>query len=262
MKTGNSFATHSYSLNDILYGLPAGTATYRIKQIVDTASTTLLADYIDTVTVTVNPICALNDLNVLLNNLQNAATSSAGFSNCKVTLSWGSSDMAGMKYEIERKASNETSFKKIADVNGMGSVFAFHNYQLNDSLIGISAGQVMYRIKQVVDTAAATLKAGYIDTAIVNVSPSCALTDLFSLLPNPADKEFIIQTTITHPIQQLVIRITNSAGQVVAIYRKSKTQGLMNFTIPITNLTGGKYYVSIYDGNNLLTTKPLLKIAK
>jgi hypothetical protein len=260
--TGNMFATHNYSLNDVLYGLSAGIATYRIKQIIDTAATTLMADYIDTIIVNVNALCALNDLNVLLNNLQKIATSSASFSNCKVNLTWSSSDMAGMKYEIERRTSGESSFKKIAEVNGTGSVFASHSYQLNDSLIGVPAGQVMYRIKQTVDTAAATLKAAYIDTAVVEVTPSCALTDLVIVLPNPANREFILQTTITRPIQQFVIRIANSSGQVVAIHRKNKPQGLVNFTIPIENLGSGKYFVSVYEGNNLLITKPLLKILK
>lgn len=260
--TGNVFATHNYSLNDALYGLTAGTATYRIKQIIDTATSTLTSAYIDTITVTVNALCALNDLNVLLNNLQKTATSSASFSNCKVTLTWTSSDMAGMKYEIERKTSNDASFKKIAEANGTGSVFATHSYQLNDSLIGVPAGEVMYRIKQTVDTAAATLKAAYIDTAMVKVFPSCALIDLVTLLPNPANKEFMLQTTIARPIPRFVIRISNSFGQVVAIHRKNKPQGLMNFTIPIEHLASGKYYVSVYEGSKLLITKSLLKILK
>jgi hypothetical protein len=260
--TGNLFATHNYSLNDVLYGLSAGTATYRIKQIIDTAAATLTSDYIDTITVAVNALCALNDLNVLLSNLQKTATSSASFSNCKVNLTWTSSDMAGMKYEVERRTPNEASFKKIAEVNGTGSVFASHSYQLNDSLIGVLAGEVTYRIKQTVDTASATLKASYIDTAIVKVSPSCALIDLVTLLPNPANREFVLQTTIIRPIQQFVIRISNSFGQVVAIHRKNKPQGLINYTIPIENLASGKYFVSVYEDNKLLVTKPLLKILK
>ena len=152
--------------------------------------------------------------------------------------------------------------KKIAEVNGTGSVFASHSYQLKDSLIGVPAGQVMYRIKQTVDTAAATFKAGYIDTAAVAVAPSCALTDLVILLPNPANRQFILQTTISRAIPQFVIRISNSSGQVVAIHRKNKPEGLINFTVPIDNLGSGKYFVSVYEGDKLLLTKPLLKVSK
>jgi hypothetical protein len=260
--TGSSFATHNYSVNDVVYGLPAGTATYRIKQIIDTSATTFTADYIDTITLEVNPLCQLNNLDILLNNLQKNATSSASFSNCKVTVNWSSSDMAGMKYEIERKTIGQTSFKKIGEVEGSGGVFTIHNYQVNDSLIGIAAGPVLYRIKEIVDTAAATLKAAYIDTAVVEVTPSCALTDAVTLLPNPASNEFTLQTTISRAIQQFTIRIVNSNGQTVLTLQKTKPQGLVNFTIPIANLASGKYYVSVYDGNNLIITKPVIKQLK
>ena len=115
--TGSVFSIHNYTYNDVLYGLPPGTVTYRIKQIIDTASATLTSGYIDTVSIEINSLCLLNDLNVLLNSLKEIARSSVSFANCKTNLIWTSTDMQGMKYEIERKLSTETSFIKVGEQN-------------------------------------------------------------------------------------------------------------------------------------------------
>ena len=258
--TGSVFSTHNYSYNDVLYGLPSGTVTYRIKQIIDTTASTLTSGYIDTISVEINSLCLLNDLNVLLNSLKETATSSVSFANCRTILNWTSTDMQGMKYEIERKLSTGTTFSKIGEQNGSGNAFAIHSYQFNDNLNGISSGQVSYRIKQIVDTSAATMKAAYIDTAVTNIIPSCDLTESISILPNPAKKEFVLQTTMTQSIEHFNIRIVNTDGQTVAIIRKTKSAGTNNFTIPISYLSSGKYYVSVYDNNHLLATKSLIKL--
>ena len=113
---------------------------------------------------------------------------------------------------------------------------------------------------EIVDTNAGSLKADYIATAVVEVSPSCDLTDLISLSPNPANNKFILQTTIARPVQQFVIRITNSIGQTVSVFNKTKSSGIANYTLPVAHLASGKYYVSVYENNHLLATKPLLII--
>ena len=260
LSTGSVFSIHNYSYNDVLYGLPSGTVTYRIKQIIDTASSTLTSGYIDTVSIEINSLCLLNDLNVLLNSLKETASSSVSFANCKANLTWTSTDMQGMKYEVERKLFTETIFTKVGEQNGSGNAFATHSYQFNDNLIGTSSGSVTYRIKQIVDTSSATMKAVYIDTAVTDIIPSCDLTESISLIPNPAKNQFILQTTITQAIEQFNIRIVNTEGQTVSLIKKTKPAGLNNFNIPIHYLSSGKYYVSVYDGNHLLTTKPLLKL--
>jgi subtilisin family serine protease len=258
--TGSVFSIHSYSYNDTLYGLATGTASYRIKQVIDTASATLASDYIDTVTIEVNSLCSLNDLNVLLNSLKATATSNVSFANCKTTLSWASFDRLGMKYEIERKTTTETAFQKIAEENGTGNTFAKHSYEFNDNLAGFAPGIITYRIKQIIDTNAATLKAAYIDTASADIIPACNLSATISLMPNPAKNQFILQTTIVQPIEQFIIRIVNSEGQTVALVKKVKPAGIQNFPISIPYLSSGKYYVSVYDNKQMLATKLLVKL--
>ncbi len=258
--TGAVFSTHYYQFTDALYGIVAGPVAYRIKQIIDTAAATITADYIDTITVVAGELCALNNLDALLASLKVNASSSANFSNCKTTISWTSSDIAAMKYEIERKTATEADYKKIAERSGTGTVFSSHTYQLSDSLAGVSAGLVSYRIRQIVDTSVANFKADYIDTVSVDVVPSCALAETFTVLPNPATNQFILQANSTNAIASLVIRISNADGQVMAIIKKTKPAGIVNYEIPISFLARGKYYISLYDNNKLLATKELIKL--
>ena len=51
------------------------------------------------------------------NLLVEYATSSSSISNCNVTISWSSKDIAAMKYEIERKGPLESVYTKVGMVN-------------------------------------------------------------------------------------------------------------------------------------------------
>jgi hypothetical protein len=56
--TGTSFSTQQYQFTDSLINMQAGTITYRIREIIDTAfATTTGADYIDTVSVVLENTC-------------------------------------------------------------------------------------------------------------------------------------------------------------------------------------------------------------
>jgi hypothetical protein len=56
--SGNVFATRpAYQFQDVLTGVAAGTISYRIREVVDTASSSLTADYITTTTVNLSATC-------------------------------------------------------------------------------------------------------------------------------------------------------------------------------------------------------------
>jgi hypothetical protein len=61
------FEARSYQFSDPTAFAQAGIASYRIRQLVDTNSTTLAADYIDTATVSVNIVCTINQVAVTPN---------------------------------------------------------------------------------------------------------------------------------------------------------------------------------------------------
>ena len=61
--TGASFGSRTYSVDDTLLNVQAGPISYRIRQVIDTALTTLSADYTDTVTVNLASSCITTAIN-------------------------------------------------------------------------------------------------------------------------------------------------------------------------------------------------------
>lgn len=201
--------------------------------------------------------------------LKDFATSSGTINNCKTTLTWTSKDVEAMKYEIERKAPGESAYTKVAERFGTGASFANHTYTLSDSLANVSTGTVSYRIRQIIDTAAASFMADYIDTLAVNFSSPCLTTGLnpvdlqantFQVVPNPAHQSFTLKVTTPAPAQNLLIQVTDATGHVVAQLSRSKGAGLASIPVSITHLAKGKYYVSVYNKGALLGTRELLKL--
>ncbi|HVG40472.1 MAG TPA: S8 family serine peptidase [Chitinophagaceae bacterium] len=196
------------------------------------------------------------------------STASATINSCKTTINWSSKDVAAMKYEIERKAPGQTSFTKVSERYGTGNVFGNRNYQITDSLLNVQSGLVTYRIRQVIDTAAATFSADYIDTISIALSASCIATGLnpvngnnsIQLVPNPAYNEVSLIIKENSSIQNLHIKIINKKGQVVVSEQHTKPIGAAIYTIPIAAFAAGKYTVLVYNGNKLVSTQELLKL--
>lgn len=196
----------------------------------------------------------------LLSLVKDFSTAQVTAANCKTTLKWTSKDMSAMRYEIERKAPDETEFKKIAEKGGSGTIFSNHSYEYTDTLNNVPAGQVSYRIRQSIDTSVAGFTAGYLDTASVEISPSCNIQDYVFISPNPAKNHFVLQVTFPNKIDDLIIRIIDMEGHTVDVIRKNKSEGAVNYSIPISKLNSGNYIVAVYNGDDLLATKALMKL--
>ena len=201
--------------------------------------------------------------------LKEYATSSASITTCTTTLSWTSKDLEMMKYEIERKGPGEANYTKVAERFGTGAAFANHTYSLSDPLAGVQLGQVSYRIRQIIDTAAASFTADYIDSVSVNFAAACVTTGLdpvdpnstgFRIVPNPANQTFTLRVLSPAPANNLQIQITSVSGQVVMQLTRSKGSGMADIPITIARLAKGKYFVSVYYKGQLLGTQELLKL--
>lgn len=200
----------------------------------------------------------------VMNLLKDFATSSASVNNCQTTLAWTSKDVSSMKYEIERMLPGQNSFQKITEKIGSGSVFGTRApYQYQDILTGVSPGTITYRIRQMIDTSATGFTADYIDTVTINLQTACVDNNAIdvTLLPNPAKNFFIVRLTTPTASSKIVIRIFNSAGQLVQSLNKSKLAGTAYFDgISLLPLAKDKYYVSVYDGTKRIATKELIKL--
>ena len=200
----------------------------------------------------------------LTNLLKEFSTATGAVTNCTATIQWTSKDVSSMKYEIERQLPGQNSFIKIAAKSGTGTVFATRApYQYQDVLSGVNAGTITYRIKQIVDTSASGLTEIYIDTVTVNLQAACidaGLTDV-TIAPNPAKDILTVRVTTPTSSSNIVIRIYNSTGQLMASLNKSKTPGTAFFNdISLARFSKGKYYVEVYDDKKRLSTNELIKL--
>ena len=192
--------------------------------------------------------------------LKELASSNAFTNNCKATVTWTSKDLHTMKYEIERKT-GQTAFKKVGEVTATGNIFSSQSYSFDDDLTDVSAGEIAYRIRQVIDTSATSFAADYIDTAFTTLNTSCLSgANGISLLPNPSQGSLAIKVITQTPSQNLIIKVFNSLGQTIIDLKKSKAAGIAFFDIPVFRLSKGKYYVSVYDNKKLVETKELIRL--
>lgn len=193
------------------------------------------------------------------------ATSNALVSNCVVTLNWNSKDVAAMKYQIERKAPGDASYIKIADVDPQaGTILANHSYQFTNTLTNVTAGTISYRIKQIIDTAAATLTAVYIDTANVALAAACTGSsgsgDVFHVRPSPTTANAVLIVQTNDAITNMPITIHDMKGRLVMRLNSSKTAGLVTIPLPVSILAGGKYIVRIYNNQKAIGVAEFLKL--
>lgn len=186
------------------------------------------------------------------------STTSAQLAGCVPVISWSSKDIAGMRYEIERKAPGENNFTKISEQPAKGSTFATQSYQFQDPLPLTQAGSVMYRIRQVIDTASATFSADFIDTVSVNINSLCTVGQII-MVPNPVKDQLSIQVTIPEALD-LEIQVSNNLGQVMKHLSYQKPTGSVSIPVFMADLASGKYFVTVYNNGKKLKVQEILRL--
>lgn len=193
---------------------------------------------------------------ILLKNYIQAAVSVAG---CRATVSWRSKDAAGMQYIIERRAGAEFGFKEVGLQPAGGTSWANRNYSFADHLDGVS-GPVQYRIKTVLDTAAASYYAIYTDTIAASNNAVCNSNSKFSIIPNPAQNNASLLLAFPEQVPFLGVALINTLGQEMWQQKWSKPIGYSSFALPVEKLVPGKYYLRITSAGALLATIDFLKL--
>jgi hypothetical protein len=199
------------------------------------------------------------------NLLTSYATSSATASGCRITVSWNSKDVQSMKYEIERKAPGETGYTKIGEqVPAAGTTLANRSYQFINNLTGGSSGNYSFRIRQIIDTAAAGFSAAYIDTANITLSAPCIVTGTtdpltnsraVSVLPNPVSGDRItIVVETAGALASMPIAIYDERGSLVQRIRQTKGAGRKILEVSVSGWAKGIYYIRVFDGNKPVGT--------
>jgi len=199
------------------------------------------------------------------------ATSNTTNNGCRISINWTSKDVGAMKYEIERKAPGETNFSKVGElVPTAGVSLATHSYEFNNTLATGASGIFSYRIRQIIDTEAATFTAIYIDTTVANLASPCVVTGVVNpgtinnyvvVRPNPAvgsTATLIIETT--DAIKSMPILVYNMQGRLVQRLQESKGSGKKIIDLSVGKLAKGKYFINVYNKNVLIGTAEFIKL--
>jgi len=199
------------------------------------------------------------------------ATSSSTINGCRVFVNWTSKDVGAMKYEIERKAPGETNFSKVGElVPTAGVSLATHNYEFINTLTTGASGSFSYRLRQIIDTAAATFTAVYVDTTVANLASPCVVTGVINpgtisnyviVRPNPAigaAATLIIETT--DAIQNMPVLVYNMNGRLVQRLQESKGSGKKIIDLSVGKLPKGKYFINVYNKNVLIGTADFIRL--
>ena len=194
------------------------------------------------------------------------ATSNSTINGCHISVKWTSKDISAMKYEIERKRPGETSFTKIGEISPTaGASLTTHSYEFINNLAIGSSGTFSYRIRQIIDTAAATFTDLYIDTTTATIVSACVpnpgTKDNVMVRPNPAvgnTATLVIETTDDVPSMPILVYDMN--GRLLQRIQESKGSGKKIIDIPISKLAKGKYFINAYNKNVLIGTAEFIRL--
>jgi serine protease AprX len=202
--------------------------------------------------------------------LEEYATSTLTANGCRITLAWTSKDVSGMKYEIEVAAPAQ-GYIKVAERNPLpGTVFAPHNYEITHDLTGGTSGQFAVRIKQIIDTAAASLSFVYIDTGYINITSPCIVTSLppvdpdkvsVTIGPNPTagpSVNLIVESPFA--VTTMPVLIFDEKGSLVRQQEETKGTGRKTIIIPVEKLPAGKYYIRVLNGSQSLGNAEMIRL--
>jgi len=252
---GTGLSWRDYSFKNTIINSPSGVITYRIRQIIDTTSTSIVSVYLQSVTTNISDQC-------FSNNLITTASSSTIISGCSVTVKWTSIDYGAMKYEIEIKIPDETIFSKVGELNASaGDSLATHSYEFVN-ILPAGPGSYSYRIRQITDTTTARFSAVYIDTTTANVrSPCITLNNYVTVRPNPSIGSvatLTIQTT--DAITSMPILVYNMSGRLVQRLHESKGSGKKIIELSVEKLPKGKYFINVYNKDVLIGTAEFIRL--
>ncbi|HEV7783161.1 MAG TPA: S8 family serine peptidase [Chitinophagaceae bacterium] len=205
------------------------------------------------------------------NLLTEFATSNATVSACNATINWTSKDVQIMKYEIERKVPGESNYSKVGEMNPQaGTLLAIHTYQFNNAITSPTAGTVSYRIRQVIDTAAASFTAVYIDTANVTIASGCFATgtgnpdpdkELVMVQPNPVSGSSVTLVIETgYAVTDMPVAVYDAKGRLMMQLKDAKGTGRKTIELNISRFSKGKYYIKVLNGLKTIGTAELLKL--
>lgn len=191
--------------------------------------------------------------------LKNFTRSEIAIAGCKATITWSSKDKASMQYLIERKTANSESFTIVGTVAPTSQQWGARQYQFTDPLMGVTSA-VQYRITQVIDTAASSRYAIYLDTLSIVANNMCSGNDRYLISPNPSSQAAQVILAFSEAQPQLELQLVNTNGQLIWKQQTSKPAGFASFPLPAALLPAGKYYLRIFNAKSQVAVLEFIKL--
>lgn len=197
--------------------------------------------------------------------VSDASTMNASLNNFTTTINWSSKDIASMRYQIERRLPNESTYTVIQTVQPTANPFALRNYNHSDVITNSPAGTVTYRIRQIIDTSAAGFTAFYIDSATVVLSTATPVTNIpltektVLLFPNPTSSNISIKLTEQQAFEKMTVQIFNQSGQLISTEQFNKPTGEFIKNISTNKLQSGNYILLLLKDGKPYASREFVK---
>jgi serine protease AprX len=192
---------------------------------------------------------------LLINKLHSQQVSVA---NCKIILNWTAKSDSTMNFTIERKLPTDTGYVSI-NTQSSDSSFILNNFSYTDDLSSLPAAtNVNYRIKMNIGSDTSF----YLDSSNVYNDGSCSpvlnLTEKIVIAPNPVADNLSV-TVVRNSSIAISIVIYSENGQKVYSANSRQSPGSQTYSIPMSQMSNGVYYASVYINNEKVITKKIIR---
>jgi hypothetical protein len=190
------------------------------------------------------------------------ATVSAQLNTCSVTINWKSKDVESMRYELQRLLPGESNYTTLQQIApAAGQLLRNSNYQYTDRLETNQTGTIKYRVLQWIDTAAATRRSVFIDSAqVLLLSPCLNVTSTsIELFPNPATNSTRLIIKYAGTNTQLQVVIGDMSGRILTRYWVPLRTPVSSTDLSLQGYPKGAYLISVWDEEKKIGTIKVVK---
>ncbi len=194
------------------------------------------------------------------------ATVASASEGCNNRITWSSRDVNAMYYVVEGRTASETAFTPITTVTASGGTVLTkrdYNYTITNTA-QLANTTLAVRVRQVIDTAAASYTEVVLDTIDVSFGANCNTgntpTDIVVVAPNPAVEPAVVIVQHPEAVHKLSILVFDMKGSLIHRIITNKPAGRASFALPVQRFATGDYLVQVYDGEKLLGKTRFVKL--
>jgi serine protease AprX len=185
-------------------------------------------------------------------------TQQANLAACKATIGFTAKSDTGIAFFIERKLAAEAAYSTIHTIQGTGA-FTSKTYSYVDDLNAVPLQAVNYRIRMRI-SADTTF---YLDSATIAHNTSCTvvnppLVEKITINPNPVSDKLTV-SVLRKDAVSVILLLQNTAGQQLYNLRAQQAAGGATYTVPMKDLPGGVYYISVFVNDKKEVTKKIVR---